>query len=124
MASLVGSIYNIVDQIFIGHGVGYLGNAATNVVYPFSTICLIQFFYCHRESGKRCFIGINKAGFFPNSAYFGTSVQVWNHGSIICGTYCRFFGVFTFCCFCEKRIKKTKNDITGRLVQIIESNDR
>ena len=34
MASLVGSIYNIVDQIFIGQGVGYLGNAATNVAYP------------------------------------------------------------------------------------------
>lgn len=40
MATLVGSIYNIVDQIFIGQGVGYLGNAATNVSYPFSTICL------------------------------------------------------------------------------------
>ncbi len=39
-ASLVGSVYNIVDQIFIGQGVGYLGNAATNVSYPFSTICL------------------------------------------------------------------------------------
>ena len=39
-ASLVGSIYNIVDQIFIGQGVGYLGNAATNVAYPLSTICL------------------------------------------------------------------------------------
>lgn len=40
IAALVGSIYNIVDQIFIGQGVGYLGNAATNVCYPFSTICL------------------------------------------------------------------------------------
>lgn len=39
-ASLIGSLYNIVDQIFIGQGVGYLGNAATNVAYPFSTICL------------------------------------------------------------------------------------
>lgn len=39
-ATLVGSFYNIVDQIFIGQGVGYLGNAATNVSYPFSTICL------------------------------------------------------------------------------------
>lgn len=33
-ATLVGSLYNIVDQIFIGQGVGYLGNAATNVSYP------------------------------------------------------------------------------------------
>lgn len=39
-ATLIGSVYNIVDQIFIGQGVGYLGNAATNVSYPFSTICL------------------------------------------------------------------------------------
>ena len=39
-AALVGSLYNIIDQIFIGQGVGYLGNAATNVAYPFSTICL------------------------------------------------------------------------------------
>ena len=39
-STLVNSLYNIVDQIFIGQGVGYLGNAATNVSYPFSTICL------------------------------------------------------------------------------------
>ena len=39
-STLVSSLYNIVDQVFIGQGVGYLGNAATNVSYPFSTICL------------------------------------------------------------------------------------
>ena len=40
ISTLVSSLYNIVDQVFIGQGVGYLGNAATNVSYPFSTICL------------------------------------------------------------------------------------
>ena len=35
---LVTSLYNIVDQIFIGQGVGYLGNAATTVSFPFTTI--------------------------------------------------------------------------------------
>ena len=40
IAMLVSSLYNIVDQIFIGQGVGYLGNAATNVAYPLTTICL------------------------------------------------------------------------------------
>lgn len=39
-ATLVSSLYNIVDQVFIGQGVGYLGNAATNVAYPLTTICL------------------------------------------------------------------------------------
>ncbi|MDE7433231.1 MAG: MATE family efflux transporter [Lachnospiraceae bacterium] len=32
--SLVNSIYNIVDQIFVGNSVGELGNAATNVAFP------------------------------------------------------------------------------------------
>ena len=31
---LVNSLYNIVDQIFIGRSVGYLGNGATNIVFP------------------------------------------------------------------------------------------
>lgn len=39
-ATLVSSLYNIVDQIFIGQGVGYLGNAATNVTFPLTTICM------------------------------------------------------------------------------------
>ena len=34
ISSLINSIYNIVDQIFIGKGVGTLGNAATNVIFP------------------------------------------------------------------------------------------
>lgn len=38
IAFLVTSLYNIVDQIFIGQGVGYLGNAATTVAFPFTTI--------------------------------------------------------------------------------------
>ncbi len=37
---LVSSLYNIVDQIFIGQGVGYLGNAATNIVFPFTVITM------------------------------------------------------------------------------------
>ena len=37
---LVNSLYNIVDQIFIGWGVGYLGNGATNIVFPIVMIAL------------------------------------------------------------------------------------
>ena len=33
-SSLIGSVYNIVDQIFIGQKIGTLGNAATNVAFP------------------------------------------------------------------------------------------
>ncbi len=40
IGGVVGAAYNIVDQIFIGQGVGVLGNAATNVSFPLSTICI------------------------------------------------------------------------------------
>lgn len=37
---VVNSIYNIVDQVFIGQGVGMLGNAATNLTFPFVTFSM------------------------------------------------------------------------------------
>ncbi len=37
---LIGSLYNIVDQIFIGRGVGYLGNCATSILFPLTVIGL------------------------------------------------------------------------------------
>ena len=40
VAMLVGALYNIVDQLFIGQAVGTLGNAATNIAFPLTTSCL------------------------------------------------------------------------------------
>ena len=40
VAMLVGALYNIVDQLFIGQRVGELGNAATNIAFPLSTMCI------------------------------------------------------------------------------------
>ena len=40
IANLVNALYNVVDQIFIGQGIGYLGNAATNIAFPITTMCL------------------------------------------------------------------------------------
>lgn len=37
---VVNALYNMVDQIFIGWGVGYLGNGATNVIFPITVLCL------------------------------------------------------------------------------------
>ncbi len=39
ISMLINSVYNIVDQIFIGKGVGTIGNAATNVIFPFVIFC-------------------------------------------------------------------------------------
>ncbi|MCR5627691.1 MAG: MATE family efflux transporter [Lachnospiraceae bacterium] len=37
---LVGSLYNIVDQFFIGRTIGELGNAATNIAFPLTISCM------------------------------------------------------------------------------------
>lgn len=39
LSLLISSLYNIVDQIFIGNSeIGYLGNAATSIVFPLTVI--------------------------------------------------------------------------------------
>ena len=40
ISMVVNSLYNIVDQIFIGQGVGYLGNGATSVIFPMATFAM------------------------------------------------------------------------------------
>lgn len=40
VAMVVSSLYNMVDQVFIGRGVGYIGNAATNVTMPMTFIVM------------------------------------------------------------------------------------
>lgn len=38
ISGLINSLYNIVDQIFIGQSMGTVGNAATNIAFPLVTI--------------------------------------------------------------------------------------
>lgn len=40
ISMVVNSLYNIIDQIFIGRGVGYLGNGATSVIFPMTTFAM------------------------------------------------------------------------------------
>lgn len=40
ISMVVNSLYNMVDQIFIGQGVGMLGNGATNIIAPIATIAI------------------------------------------------------------------------------------
>ena len=39
VSTLVSSLYNMVDQMFIGQRIGFLGNAATTVAYPLTFLC-------------------------------------------------------------------------------------
>ena len=38
ISMVVNALYNIVDQIFVGQGVGYLGNGATNIIFPLTVL--------------------------------------------------------------------------------------
>lgn len=38
ISMLVNALYNIVDQIFIGQGIGYLGIGATNIIFPITIV--------------------------------------------------------------------------------------
>ena len=40
IALIINSLYNMVDQIFIGQGVVFLGNGATNIIAPIATITI------------------------------------------------------------------------------------
>ena len=40
MANVVSDLDTLVGQIFIGQGVGKLGNAATSIAFPLTTICM------------------------------------------------------------------------------------
>ena len=39
ISTLIASLYNMVDQMFIGQRTGFLGNAATTVAYPLTFLC-------------------------------------------------------------------------------------
>ena len=56
ISMVVNSFYNIVDQIFIGWGVGYLGNGATTVVFPFTMLAMA--FYLMLGDGAASYISL------------------------------------------------------------------
>jgi Na+-driven multidrug efflux pump len=67
ISMLVGAAYNITDQIFIGHVVGMLGNAATNVAFPTVTL----------TTGISMLFGIGTAANF--SINLGAGVYLTKH---------------------------------------------
>lgn len=57
LSLLISSLYNIVDQIFIGNSeIGYLGNAATTIVFPI-TIISVAFAWCFGD-GSAAFLSL------------------------------------------------------------------
>ena len=82
VAMLVGALYNIVDQLFIGHAIGTLGNAATNIAFPFTTSCL-ALALLFGIGGASCFnLNLGKGNKKAAPYFVGNAVTML----IICGT--------------------------------------
>lgn len=83
IAMLVGALYNIIDQIFIGHSVGMYGNAATNVALPCMTICIAWALLCGvgGASGFNLHLGAGRQR--EAGEYLGTSLLLLAGGGLL-----------------------------------------
>ncbi len=75
---IISCLYNIVDQIFVGNGIGYLGNAATGVIFPITVV----------GWGLSLFFGDGAAAMLSVSLGRGETKEIHRSvGSAICGCF-------------------------------------
>ncbi|MBE6779800.1 MAG: hypothetical protein E7545_02355 [Ruminococcaceae bacterium] len=89
---LIGALYNIVDQIFIGNSeLGYLGNAATGVSFPI--ICIANAFAWCIGDGAASFLSICSGRQDSEQAHkcVGTGITVSTAISLVLMAVCLFF---------------------------------
>ena len=78
---IITSVYNIVDQIFIGRGVGYIGNTATNISYPLVTFSMgVILLFAH---GGSVFINLKTGEGNRKAASQGASAALWCCAGVI-----------------------------------------
>ncbi|MDE6500594.1 MAG: MATE family efflux transporter [Ruminococcus sp.] len=91
LGMLVSSLYNIVDQLFIGHAVGIDGNTATNVAFPFTTVCT-ALALLFGVGGASCFNLTMGRGDKKQAGYFaGNSFTLLALSGIILGVFTMIF---------------------------------
>ncbi|MCD8111037.1 MAG: MATE family efflux transporter [Clostridiales bacterium] len=91
ISMIVNALYNIVDQIFIGRGVGYLGNGATSVILPLTVLALgVSFLF---GDGCAAFYSMKLGEKKPEEAAnsVGTAVLCAVIGGIVLGVVCSIF---------------------------------
>ena len=86
---LVNAIYNITDQVFIGHSIGYLGNAATNIAFPLSNLCDATAILLGLGSASNFNLRLGEGKKEEAALFAGTGISLM----VIFGI---FFGVVTF----------------------------
>ncbi len=94
MGLLIGALYNIVDQIFIGNSsLGYLGNAATGISFP--VICIANAFAWCVGDGAASYLSICSGRQDSESAHkcvgtgLGATLLISIVLSVICLVFCR-----------------------------------
>lgn len=74
IAMLVSALYNIVDQFFIGHYVGMLGNAATNVAFPLTMSCTAISLMCGIGGAANFNLNMGRGNHEKAAGYAGNAV--------------------------------------------------
>ncbi|MBR2188532.1 MAG: MATE family efflux transporter [Eubacterium sp.] len=83
IAMLVSSLYNIVDQFFIGRSVGELGNAATNITFPLTISCISIALLCG-IGGAAAFNLSMGAGDTERAGYYvGNAASIMMTGGVL-----------------------------------------
>lgn len=76
IAMLVSALYNIVDQFFIGHYVGMLGNAATNVAFPLTMSCTAISLMCGIGGAANFNLNMGRGNREKAAKYAGNAVTM------------------------------------------------
>ena len=85
---MVNYLYNIVDQIFVGQGVGIMGIAATNVSFPFSIICTALALLIGDGCAARISLCLGRKEQQQANKCFGNAFFIL----ILCGVFIVLFG--------------------------------
>lgn len=97
---VVNSLYNMVDQVFIGQGVGYLGNAATNIILPLVTVMISTGMLIGDGAAAFMCLSLGRGKADDASRGIGTAIMLTIAAGILLGILfqvfleplCRFFG--------------------------------
>lgn len=111
MSGIVGALYNIVDQIFIGRSIGILGNAATNVVFPILTICIGISFMIGLGGSANFSLKLG-SGDDRHAAYFVTNALMMSIGmSLVLVVFMfSFFNPLLILCGCTENVLPYASD--------------
>lgn len=83
IAMLVGSLYNMVDQLFIGNFVGSLGNGATNIQFPLSILNVSIALLCGIGAASTFNLAMGRGETEKAGHYIGNAVFVMIIGGFL-----------------------------------------